>query len=265
METLQLIWDFLNPDYPHVDKAFIGAAISAVGSIAGSIIGGNKARKQARAARRRLAALEKEAAAVKANRPEISDPYAGFENLSGTAKDLSSMIRNPYENLGVATKAAEIKMEQTDQALANTLDTIRATGSSGGGATALAQAAAQSKQKVAANLEQQEAQNEKLRAQGQARADQMKVAEQQRLQGIKLSEGKRLQQAKAQGNIFEFQAKENRVNADLDNVYSQMQGAQSSKDAANTASAQNTSSLISGFASLGGAIGEGAANDFKIG
>ena len=71
-------------------------------------------------------------------------------------------------NLPVATKAAEMQAEQTDQALANTLDTIRATGSGAGGATALAQAAAQSKAKVSAGLEQQEASNAKAAAQGEA-------------------------------------------------------------------------------------------------
>jgi hypothetical protein len=51
------------------------------------------------------------------------------------------MITNPYENLGVATQAAEFQAEQADIALANTLDTLLATGAGAGGATALAQAA----------------------------------------------------------------------------------------------------------------------------
>jgi len=76
-------------------------------------------------------------------------------------------MTNPFANLSVATQAAEMQMQQTDQALANTLDTLRATGSSAGGATALARAAAQSKQGVAASIETQEVNNEKLRAQGQ--------------------------------------------------------------------------------------------------
>ena len=74
---------------------------------------------------------------------------------------------NPYENLSVATKAAEMKIEQTDIALANTLDTLRATGAGAGGATALAQAAAQSKAGVAASIETQEAANEQLKAKGE--------------------------------------------------------------------------------------------------
>ena len=37
-------------------------------------------------------------------------------------------IYNPYDNLSVATQANQIKMEETDKALANTLDTLRAQG-----------------------------------------------------------------------------------------------------------------------------------------
>src|SRR5210317_1659888 len=109
------------------------------------------------------------------------------------------MLDNPYDNLGVATQAAEIQMEQSDIALANTLDTLASTGASAGGATALAQAALASKKGVAASIEQQEAQNEKLRAQGEQQLNQMKIAEQQRLQGIAIAEGQRLQQAEIAG------------------------------------------------------------------
>jgi len=90
-------------------------------------------------------------------RQDIENPFA---NLS-----------NPYENLAVATQAAEIKMEQTDQALANTLDTLRETGAAAGGATAIANAALKSKQGIAASIEKQEADNQKLQAQGQLQVD----------------------------------------------------------------------------------------------
>ena len=43
-------------------------------------------------------------------------------------------MTNPYRNMGVATQAAEMQAQQTDQALANTLDTLAATGASAGGA-----------------------------------------------------------------------------------------------------------------------------------
>ena len=89
-------------------------------------------------------------------------------NQSEEIKSLKSQLFNPYANLGVATKAADQQIEQTDQALANTLDTIQASGGGAGGATALARMAAQSKAGVSASIEKQEAQNEKLKARGEA-------------------------------------------------------------------------------------------------
>ena len=174
------------------------------------------ANKQRKAADRRANAAAREVEALKASRQEIINPYENVENLSGLAKDLTGMMNNPFAQLGVATKSAEIQMEQTDIALANTLDTLRSTGASAGGATALAQAALASKKGVAANIEQQEAQNEKLRAQGEQQLNQMKISEQQRLQGIAIAEGQRLQQAEIAGQQFMFQTQENRTNADLD-------------------------------------------------
>jgi len=174
------------------------------------------ANKQRKSADRRASAAAREVEALKESRQEIINPYENVENLSGLAKDLTGMMNNPFAQLGVATKAAEIQMEQTDMALANTLDTLRSTGASAGGATALAQARAVSKKGVAASIEAQEAQNEKLRAQGEQQLNQMKISEQQRLQGIAISEGQRLQQAEIAGKQFEFQTQENRTNADLD-------------------------------------------------
>jgi len=139
-----------------------------------------------------------EVKALKENRQAIIDTYTALEELSGT-------FSNPYANLGVATKAAEIQMEQTDAALANTLDTLRATGSGAGGATALAQAALQSKNSVAADIQSQEAQNQKLRAQGQAQ-----------LQAQIAAEKTRIQQGKMAGIEYVYNAEEERTNADLD-------------------------------------------------
>jgi len=98
-------------------------------------------------------------------------------NASEDIRGLAGQITNPYENLGVATQAAEMQAEQTDIALANTLDTIRATGGAAGGATALAQAALASKKGVSASIEKQEVANEKLRADGEAVLQQKKLEE----------------------------------------------------------------------------------------
>ena len=132
------------------------------------------------------------------NRQDIPD-------LSANLKDLSDQITNPYANIGVATKAAQIQMEQTDLALANTLDTLAMTGAGAGGATALARAAAQSKQNVAANIEQQEAANEKLRAQGEQQRQQQLMAEQIRMQEGQIAADK-----------FMFAAQETREMQELD-------------------------------------------------
>lgn len=114
------------------------------------------------------------------NRQPAINPYAG--------------MTNQMANLSVSTKAAEFQAEQTDMALANTLDTIAATGGGAGGATALAQAALQSKKGIAASLEQQEANNQKLAAQG----------------------AQQLQTQMAEGEKFKFNTTENRQNADID-------------------------------------------------
>ena len=98
---------------------------------------------------------------------EARDRATEQQNLLRALESSRQEIFNPYQNLSVATKAAEMQAEEADIALANTLDTIRATGASAGGATALAQAALKSKQGISANIEQQEVANEKLRAQGE--------------------------------------------------------------------------------------------------
>jgi DNA replication protein DnaC len=150
-------------------------------------------------------------------------------------------------------------MEQTDIALANTLDTLMATGASAGGATALAQAALQSKKNIAANIEQQEAQNEKLRAQGEQALQAQKISEQQRLQSIAISEGQRVQAADAAGKQFEFQTQDNRINADLDRAAGMQAQAQANQASANQAQASAITGAVGGITGmLGTAVGGGA-------
>lgn len=173
---------------PDPVSAIIGGGLSLAGGIAGAIFGGKAKRKAARRRRR----LQKKLTTLENNRQQIINPYEGIE-------DLSSLITNPFSQLGVATGATEIQMEQTDLALANTLDTLRATGASAGGATALAQAALQSKKNIAANIEQQELSNERQRAQGEQAMMAQQRAEQQRLQ-----------QADVAGRQFVFRERENR-------------------------------------------------------
>ena len=156
----------------------VGAAVSLIGGLFKS--GAAKRRQRAAARDRRRANAQ--IASLENSRQAVINPYDNFKNLSSLAKDLSGKLSNPYANLGVATKGAEIQMEQTDIALANTLDTLLATGAGAGGATALAQAALRSKKGISASIEQQEVNNQKLAAQGEQTAQQQRLAEAQRLQ-----------------------------------------------------------------------------------
>ena len=173
-------------------------------------------------------------------RQDLENPFA---NMS-----------NPYENLAVATKAAEIQMEQSDQALANTLDTLRSTGASAGGATALANAALKSKQGVAASIESQEAQNEKLRAQGEQAMEQAQVAQQARLQNIQISEGGRAQMAQAQGKTIEMQMTENREQDQINYVRGQLEAARQDQAKAQADATSATMGAIGGIGSMAGAL-----------
>jgi hypothetical protein len=214
----------------------VGAIIGGVASLAGGLFGSSKARRAAKRARREAAKLEKKLTELEKNRQEIINPYQGVQ-------DLSSMLSNPFANLSIATQAAEMQIEESDIALANTLDTIRATGASAGGATALAQAALQAKKSVAASIESQEVANERQRAAGEATLQQQKMSEQQRLQ-----------QADVAGRQFVFGMTEQREQQQLDRVSNQISAL---RGQAASASRDSTAALTGGIgaaASLFGGI-----------
>jgi len=236
----------------------IGAVIGAGASIIGGLFGSSSAKKKDRAAAREKRRLQRKLDALEQSRQQIINPFEDVKSLAGYAQDLSSQISNPFANLGVATKSAEIQMEQSDLALAATLDTLRATGASAGGATALANAALKSKQGVSANIEQQEAQNEKLRAQGEQQMEQMKIAEQRRMQNILISEGAREQQAEAAGKQFVFGAKEQREMQELDRTAA-MLGAATQSQA--QAKADQTSAITGMFGTVAQAGLSGGFDD----
>jgi len=219
--------------------------------LASSIYNGISAGKRRNDARDLQNRLQIKLDGLEQSRQTIINPYDGITSLAGLAVDMSSQLTNTYANLGVATKAAEIQIEEADIALANTLDTLRATGSGAGGATALAQAAARSKKGVSANIEKQEAQNEKLRAQGESELQNARLSEKRRIQGIQISEGGRVQNAEAQGKGFMFSTKENRQMQKLNRVASQLDNA--SQNAANADSNQTAAWMNLGT-SLGGFI-----------
>ena len=201
------------------------AALGIGGSLLSGIMGGAAAKRAKRKAARETKRLSRKLDFLENNRQAIINPYEGITDLSGMATDRSSQMSNSYNNLSVATQAAEMQFEQTDIALANTLDTLMATGSGAGGATALAQAAKQSKKEIAASIEGQEAQNEKLRAQGEASLEQRQISEQSRIEGIQMSQAEKVQNADVSGKSFVFNQTETRENAKIDRTAAELDNA----------------------------------------
>lgn len=211
-----------------------GAIIGAAVSVAGGIFGASRAKREARRREREAGRLQSKLDRLEANRQEIINPY---ENVT----DLSSMLSNPFASLSVATQAAEMQMEQTDIALANTLDTIRATGGGAGSATALAQAALQAKKGVAASIESQEVANEKARAQGEAT-----------LQRQQMAEAQRIQQAQVAGEQFVYSEKDKREMQQLNRLSNQI-GAL--RGAAAQARADQTAAITGAIGGAAGILG----------
>ena len=257
-EILNILYEFLfSSSDPNMTFGIAAQAIAAGIQGLGSVVTGIFASGRAKRAQRRAAAERKKLTgqlnSLEKGRQAVINPYDNFKNLSSLAKDLSGKLSNPYANLGVATAGAEIQIEEADIALANTLDTLRATGASAGGATALAQAALQSKRGVAASIEQQEAQNEKLRAQGQAQLEQMQMQEGIRVQGVQIGEGQRMQQADAAGKSFMFNATEKRQDDKINYTRGQLQGAKGRENAAYN---QRTAAIGNAIMGVAGAAGD---------
>lgn len=214
-----------------IDPLSLGVSLGS--SLLGGLFGGGK-KKQAQRAAREKRKLQTKLDNFK--RQDIINPYADVQ-------DLSSMVSNPYENIGVATQAAEMQAEEADIALANTLDTLLATGAGAGGATALAQAALRSKKDVSSSIERQEANNQQLAAQGE-----------QVLQQQQMAEAQRLQQADIMGKEFVYGQQEQRDIADMNRLQAQITGkAQEEANFLNQASAIQ-SSMTSAFGNVGSAF-----------
>ena len=191
----------------------------------------------------KAAAMEGDILAAQGVINDLLDNREDVYDASGKIRDMKSMVKNPYENLGVATQAAEMQAAQTDQALANTLDTVQATGMGAGGATALAMAAAQSKKGIAASIEQQESQNEKLKAQGAAQANQQLM----NLESQAISAEERA----AQGEDARVQAQIDRAYGESDFLRSRQMGIEDAGDAALMAGVSGATSVLSSSAGTG--------------
>lgn len=103
---------------------------------------------------------------------------AGVTNVGGLLRGADTGLTNAFSNLQVSTAAADMQARETDQALAASQDLAAQAGTGAGGATALAAAAAKSKAGVAASIDQQVKQNERLRAQGESELQRAQLAQQ---------------------------------------------------------------------------------------
>ncbi|MBC8436721.1 hypothetical protein H8D85_00190 [bacterium] len=157
---------------------------------------------------------------------------------SGAIRALKSQVFNPAANLAVANKAAELKIEQTDQALANTLDQINRSGTGAGAATALARMAAASKAEVGASLEKSEMENQKLRAAGEAKAAATKL---------------RLEEAALREEGSAWTRQETRDLTQLDRLQAQQENAQTQALAFEE---QQDAAMLAGLKGLTGTLGD---------
>ena len=237
--------------------AIIAGGIMAVGALVKGIFGASRAKRKQRRAAAEKRRLTGELKSLEKSRQKVINPYDNVKNLSSLAKDLTGNLSNPYANLGVSTAAAEIQIEESDLALANTLDSLMASGASAGGATALAQAALQSKKGVSASIERQETANEKLKAQGQQTLERLQNQEQQRIQGIEIGEGRRVQTAEATGRTFKYKAQERREVSKINYTRRQITGEKARENEAynqRTAAIGNAiGGVTSGLSSMAGA------------
>ena len=135
----------------------VGDIVTGVASIASGIIGGRARREEQRAAK---AGYQRELEAYR--NLDTSNPYAD--------------VTNPYENLTVNQQQADFMAQQSQQAAANTMFGLSAA-AGGSGIAALAQAMANQQtrnlQQASATIGAQEAANQRLAAQGEARRQQL--------------------------------------------------------------------------------------------
>ncbi len=237
----------------------IAIGVGAAATIGGASIQAGAAKKTERRARSNKNRLIDELDELEATRKDVINPYEDVVSLDDMIVDNSGILSNPFENIGVATQAAEFQAEEADIALANTLDLLASTGASAGGATALAQAALQSKRGISASLESQEAKNQQLVASGEQFLQQQKMSETQRVQNAQMTEAQRMQQADVLGKEFVYGEEERRITEALNRKQAQITG----QAQAETAARQQRSQIIGAGVSAVGNIASAGVSGIK--
>jgi len=235
--------------------AVVTAVAATAVAVGAGAVAANKAKDAARAAKDEKTRWENELNSLKESRQDIINPYAGITDLSGLASDLSGQISNPFNNLQVSTAAAEMQAEEADISLANTLETMEATGMSAGGATALAMMALKSKKGISATIEEQEAKNAELKAQGEQAMIAQKVAATTRFQDLTIQQASREQDFAAKGEEYKFAVQEARTNADMARAAGMMDGYAEAQANANLAETQAWGQTAQSVGNIASAFG----------
>ena len=132
--------------------SMIAAAVPGIIKGIGSLFGGGKRRREEKRAK---GEYNQQMSAFK--NFKFENAYEGMENPFDD-------VQNEMEDMRVATKSSEFAAEQQQQALAQTLESVRGSGG-GTGAAAIAQALAgqqsRNQQQIAARIEEQEVSNER--------------------------------------------------------------------------------------------------------
>ena len=180
--------------------------IGGAAQIAGSLFGRGARNREAKAAAAEFAAQKQAFQDF-----SFENKFAGLENV--------------MEDLTINQQASQFQAQQTDAALAQALQASVASGGAAGGAQAIAQAALQSKQGISADIAQQEARNQMLRAQ----------------------EASKLQYREAQG-ADDLQLR------NYDRTQQLLNMASARKRAADQAKTQATQALVGGIGGIAGGV-----------
>ena len=139
--------------------SLIASAIPGIAKGIASLFGGRKRRRMERTAQKAVTRGLEEYKAY-----QFTNPYKDIENT--------------FEDLRVATEAAEFQAQQQQQGLAQTLSALRGAGGGTGAAAiaqALAQSQARSQQQIAADLALQETENERLAREAEMRIQELQA------------------------------------------------------------------------------------------
>ena len=128
----------------------MGKIIGGATQIVGSLIGGGKRRREQKLAN-----------------AEFAQQKDAFQNT--TFSNEFANLENTAEDLTVNQQASQFQGQQTDAALAQSMDAAIASGGAAGGAQAIAAAALQSKAGISADLARQESTNQAMRAEQAAK------------------------------------------------------------------------------------------------